>query len=258
MKKTDETVLLFDLNVFSKQKSLLLRNLQNKLLVGKSLTVVYTPNPEQIIQSRGDEVFRQALKSADLLLPDGVGLVVASRFLALLGQTKPIAERITGVEVAAGLLDFAQKKDFKVLVIGGKNYSPSNYFAYQGAKVDWTPGFVDVSQPTAREKSALEKKITAIKPDIVFVAFGAPAQEVWIENNRQLLQKNKVKIAMAVGGSFDFLLGQVPRAPYLMRKLGLEWLFRLLIEPWRIKRQLRLISFIFLVVKTAFTHQKSK
>ncbi len=80
--------------------------------------------------------------------------------------------------------------------------------------------------------------------DILFVAFGSPKQEIWIAEN---LSRLPVKVAIGVGGAFDFVSGKVRRAPILMRKLGLEWLFRLIIQPWRIKRQLRLIKFIFLV-----------
>ena len=93
--------------------------------------------------------------------------------------------------------------------------------------------------------------IKQIKPRLVFVALGAPTQELWIAQHRNLLRKNNVEIAMAVGGSFDYLLNKVPRAPRWMQKLGLEWLFRLIIEPWRIKRQLRLIGFIALTIKKA-------
>jgi N-acetylglucosaminyldiphosphoundecaprenol N-acetyl-beta-D-mannosaminyltransferase len=87
------------------------------------------------------------------------------------------------------------------------------------------------------------------KTDILFVAFGSPKQEIWIAEN---LSRLPVKVAIGVGGAFDFVSGKVKRAPVFARKLGLEWLFRLIIEPWRIKRQTRLIKFIFLVCKEKF------
>jgi len=82
--------------------------------------------------------------------------------------------------------------------------------------------------------------------DILFVAFGAPKQEFWISEN---LDKIPVKIAIGVGGAFDYISGKIPRAPFFVRKLGMEWLFRLLVQPWRIKRQLSLIEFAWLVIK---------
>lgn len=251
MKKTDSTSLLFDLELFGRRRGDLLEILEKGIKESSGLKVVYTPNPEQVVQSRGNQEFKQVLLKADLLLPDGVGLVAASRFLSLLNKAKPLSERIAGVDVVIDLLEIARRNELEVLVIGGREYSPEDYFAYEGAKINWTPGFEDVSQQTAKEKRLLEEKVAEIKPDIIFVALGAPAQELWIDKHRGLLKKNGVKIAMAVGGSFDYLLGKVSRAPYWFRKLGLEWLFRLIVEPWRLKRQLRLIAFIFLTIKKA-------
>ena len=251
MKKTDSKALLFDLTIFSNRKSDLLKVLDKWLKEENKLHTIYTPNPEQVVQSRGNSEFLTALQQADILLPDGLGLVIASKFLAFFNQKKSLAEKIAGVEVVKDLLDMASQRDLEVLVIGGRGYSPEDYFSYQGAKINWTPGYKQALKPTSQEEKQLEGMIKKIKPDVVFVAFGAPTQELWIEQHQVLLTKNKVKIAMTVGGSFDYLLNKVPRAPYWFRKLGLEWLFRLIIEPWRLKRQLRLIAFIVLTIKKA-------
>ncbi|MBT3249441.1 MAG: WecB/TagA/CpsF family glycosyltransferase [Candidatus Pacebacteria bacterium] len=254
MKKTDGRELLFDLNIFSSRRSRLLSIFEKRLNEPQELCVVYTPNPEQIVQSRGNKKFKQVLQQADLLLPDGIGLVWASKILALFGRAKPLSERIAGVDVVRDLLGMAHQRGLDVLVIGGREYSPEDYFAYDGAKINWTPGYKNVSQPTPSEDKLLKLKIKQLQPDLVLVAFGAPAQELWIDRNRSLLSKSGVSIAMAVGGSFDYLLRRVPRAPYWFRKLGLEWLFRLIIEPWRLKRQLRIISFLGLVIKEIFSY----
>lgn len=82
--------------------------------------------------------------------------------------------------------------------------------------------------------------------DILFVAFGAPKQEFWIS---EYLEKIPVKIAIGVGGAFDYISGKTPRAPLFLQNIGLEWLFRLIMQPWRIKRQLSLLQFIWLVIK---------
>lgn len=98
------------------------------------------------------------------------------------------------------------------------------------------------------EKSkTLNRKSLFLNPiDILFVAFGAPKQEFWIKEN---LDKIPVKVSVGVGGAFDYISGRVPRAPFFVRKLGMEWLFRLVIQPWRIKRQLSLLKFIWLVAR---------
>lgn len=88
------------------------------------------------------------------------------------------------------------------------------------------------------------------KVDILFVAFGSPKQEIWIYEN---LDKLPVKVAIGVGGAFDFLSGKIKRAPFWIRKAGLEWLFRLINQPWRIKRQLALIKFVILILKEKLT-----
>ena len=102
------------------------------------------------------------------------------------------------------------------------------------------------------EDEALERLIEKLKPELVFVALGAPAQERWIVEHAEFLEKNGAKLAMAVGGSFDFIFDKVSRAPLLIQKIGLEWLWRLIKQPWRRHRQVRLIEFIYLVFKEIF------
>lgn len=244
--KTDRTSTLFKLKLFGNDKAQLLSLITEWLKSDEKLHLVMTPNPEQIIQSRENKLFLQTLQSADLLLPDGVGLVIASR---ILGQ--PIKEKISGVWLVEKLLNHAAQKDLKILLIGGRNYAQDDFFHYQQTKIHWTTGFDDVSQPTKEEQEQLKVLIGRLKPDLVFVAFGAPHQEFWLAQNRDLLEENGVKIGMVVGGSFDFFLNKVRRAPKIIRKLGLEWLFRLVIQPWRWRRQLRLIKFSSLVLKKA-------
>lgn len=110
----------------------------------------------------------------------------------------------------------------------------------------------DLLKSSSREGSRFQKNNSAMKQfnqktiDILFVAFGAPKQEYWISKN---LDKIPVKIAVGVGGAFDYISGKVPRAPGFVRTIGLEWLFRLVVQPWRLKRQLSLMEFAYLVLK---------
>ncbi len=251
-KKTDKTSSLFQLELFGKGKAQLLKIIKKWLEEGSKLHLVMTPNPEQVVQSRENQSFLSALQSADLLLPDGVGLIWASRILGRL-----LSEKISGIWLVEKLLQLAQQQELKVLVIGGREYAQSDQIKYQGYSLNWTAGHKQVARPTRDEEAELEARIKELQPEIVFVAFGAPQQELWLVKHRSLLEENKVKIAMAVGGSFDFLLGKVKRAPSWWRKVGLEWLFRLIVEPWRWRRQLRLLHFGSLVLKLRLFGEKS-
>lgn len=279
-KKIDLSIHIFGLRIFSKDRQRLLEIILDQINSGK-FTRIYTPNPEQIIQSRQNSQFLEVLQGAEICIPDGVGLLIASRLFTLLGiKKRSLQEQIRGRELVVDLLKIAKEQGLTVMVIGGRNYSQESEVRGQGRAVQltsntqrsfsvqqewcgmksihWMEGYKDAKNPTLEEERNLEKEIARIKPDILFVAFGAPTQEFWIESHTDLLKKNKVKLAMAVGGSFDYLLGIVTQVPRLIYRLGLEWLFRLIRQPWRLRRQLRLVQFIYLVLKTSFIRQDSR
>ncbi len=192
---------------------------------------VVTPNPEILVLADSDANYKKVLNGAKLALPDGIGVMMASRLLS-----KPLRERVHGVDLMESLCKEVSKRPITVGFLGGgPNVAELTAEClrkkYLGLKVNFT-----------ETEWNSEKKYP--KTDILFVAFGPPKQEIWIAEN---LSKLPVKVAIGVGGAFDFVSGKVRRAPKFIRKSGLEWLFRLIIQPWRIKRQLRLIKFIFLV-----------
>ena len=252
-----QTSRIFGFDIFSSSKKALLADFDDLLIAHRlpKTQLVFTPNPEQIVMAKHDASFAEDLQKADWLLPDGIGLVHASFFLKFFGKTKnKIQERIAGVEVVEHLL----QKNLKTLIIGGRDYLG----AFEGEAFEdikslkkiqnnlyWTEGYQEKADILAVEEEALDRIITELKPDLVFVALGAPDQEKWILEHYNLLQENQVKIAMAVGGSFDFLFAKVTRAPKAWQKIGLEWLWRLIKQPWRGKRQLRLIEFIYLLIR---------
>lgn len=267
IKKIDKKELFTRLSFFSRSKTSLLNAFFEQVVNGQKLQLVFTPNPEQLIQARHDEDFFNVLTQADYLLPDGIGLIWALRFLqhktwfkagkkqafrhqnttfnSPTERRSPI-ERLAGVEVAEALIIKARKQDWKVLVIGGRDYD--QFLNFWTDKVRWLAGYEKVQQPTNLEERRAEQAIKDFKPDILFTAFGAPHQEKWLVEHRFLLEKAGVKLAMAAGGAFDMLAGKLKRAPGWMRKLGLEWLFRLAQEPSRWKRQLRLVEFVGWVI----------
>lgn len=242
-----QTSRLFNLDILSVKKKELFASIEQSLGENKTLKI-FTPNPEQVVLARHDRNFARVIKQGDYLLPDGIGLVKASAILHFFGKTTArIPERIAGVELVEYLLSLAKKKNLKSLIIGGRDYA-----AYLPDNVFWTEAYQNKKHIHPVEEQLLEKLIKKIKPDLVFVALGAPAQEEWIIEHIGLLEQNGAKIAMAVGGSFDFIFDKVSRAPVFMQKMGLEWLWRLIKQPWRRRRQLRLIEFICLVCKEIF------
>lgn len=252
LKKTASTSHLFDLPFFGSGKKRLLESLQKDVFSGKMPLIIYTPNPEQLIQTRESPQLFSYFSKADYLVPDGAGLVLATKLLSLRGKTRPIQEKIAGVDLVEELLVWARDKSWRVLIVGGRGYSQEEAIEYRGQTLWWTPAYKDVAHPTSTEERELEAFITAVKPNVIFVALGAPWQEQWVAEHQFLLEKHKVKIAMVVGGSFDYLFGKVQRAPSIVRAVGLEWLFRLVKQPWRWRRQLRLIKFIQLTINEFF------
>jgi N-acetylglucosaminyldiphosphoundecaprenol N-acetyl-beta-D-mannosaminyltransferase len=247
----------------------LLKFLVSQVEEENNLKIVFTPNPEQIVYAKSHSTFAKVLGKADILLSDGMGIVIGSQILSTFGKGEPILHRLAGVDVVGSLLQQCQDK--RILIIGGREYDNLQFKNWQVVKTDsksfrlsgkklnkkrqalyWHEGFLNVTQPTREEQKELQDLIKKIKPEIVFVAFGAPFQEKWIIDNKQELQQSQVRLAMVVGGAFDMLLGKVDRAPKWMRRIGLEWLFRLRQEPWRWRRQLSLLTYIKLIIKEAF------
>lgn len=259
------------LDLFSSSFDELLALLQRQVLQGSEPLLVMTPNPEQIVLSRNNTYFLDHLRSADVLIPDGIGLVLASRWLSLWGAGRSIKERITGVDVMSAMLEFASARAARALIVGGKNLAPRDsksdaYTRLDGTEIVsvtaerqrelelyWTPGFMNVKNPTQEEHQQLEEAILQLRPSMIFVAFGAPDQEAWLVKWQSVMQQAGVKVAMVVGGAPDILLGKISRAPKIFQQLGLEWLYRLWRQPWRWRRQLRLVQFVWYVIRAPWT-----
>lgn len=266
MRQAYPAVELFGLSFFGGGMDDLLQIITEHLSLEKNVKplTIFTPNPEQIVLADHDHTFRQDLQWADLRIPDGGGLVTANR---LRGMVPFLFERIPGVEVVRQILALENVEQLPILVIGGREY---NHKKVEGGwqvheeggltpkTIHWTSGYANVNAPTAEEELALEQKMKKLQPAIVFVAFGAPAQERFIHQHFDLFFNNKARLIMAVGGSFDSLTGKLKRAPAFVQQLGFEWLFRLIQEPSRWKRQLRLIEFGWLTWKVLWSDFRGK
>src|SRR3989344_1063763 len=214
-----------------------------------------TPNPEFLVAAQRDEEFKQILNEADIAIPDGIGVIIAS---VLLGRG--IKNRITGTDLVSQLTKLASEKNYSIFLLGGrdgvaKRTESKLIQKYPNISIVGTyEGEADKTGDSETTKAIIEANRSGGFIDFLFVAYGQAKQEKWIKRN---LGKIPVKVAVGVGGAFDYLSGKKPRAPFFLQKIGLEWLFRLLIEPWRFKRQLVLPYFIYLILKEAFSKSRS-
>lgn len=203
---------------------------------------IVTPNPEIVMMVRKDEELKKIINNADLAIPDGVGLKL----------TTDIENTSPGIDVMELLVKMAADLGFTTGFLGGrgdvaKQAAERLKRKYLKLKVSYAlEGLVIPAKAGiyTDEELWIPDEVRDDKVDILFVAFGPPKQEKWIANN---LAKLDVKVAMGVGGAFDYISGKVPRAPKWIRSLGFEWLFRLIVQPWRIKRQLTLIKYLLLL-----------
>jgi len=208
--------------------------------------IIVTPNPEAVMQARRNASFSEALKAADLRLADGIGIVLASRFLG-----KPLPSRVRGYDITIHLFDRleAMGKNFTVYFLGG------------------APGVAEVAKKTMEEKYSFLKvvgydhgffsdgeeniiieDINRLAPDILLVCLGMPRQEIWATSHRNI----NTRITLCVGGTMDVMAGNVQLAPAFMRRIGLEWLYRLFRQPSRAKRMLDLPRFVISVILYRF------
>lgn len=202
---------------------------------------VCTINPEMIMIAQKDPNFYNILSRADLTVPDGVGLLWAAR-----RKGTPLPERVTGSDGVPLIASEAAKRGWRVFLLGA---APG--VAEKAAAVlrERHPALqiagVYSGSPAPDEEDAIVERVNASDADILFVAYGAPEQDKWIARNLPRLQ---VKMAMGVGGSLDFVAGVIPRAPHSFQRLGLEWLYRLYLQPKRIIRMMRLPRFALAVM----------
>jgi N-acetylglucosaminyldiphosphoundecaprenol N-acetyl-beta-D-mannosaminyltransferase len=189
---------------------------------------IFTPNPEILLRARDDAAYADLLRSADLALPDGTGVAIVQALRS--GRS---VRRWPGVEIAAMLLRLAAERAETVAFVGG---SPD---VGERAAARWRalPGLkVVIARSMAREDETVDV-IRSAAPTIVLVGLGAPKQERWIERHADTFPS--VRILIGVGGAFDMWAGTKRRAPRAFRTLGLEWLWRLALEPRRLPRILR-------------------
>jgi N-acetylglucosaminyldiphosphoundecaprenol N-acetyl-beta-D-mannosaminyltransferase len=237
----------------------------DNFIIDKKPKQLVTVNPEFIITAQRDEEFNSILNKADLSVPDGEGLIFVSKYFL----NKPLQQRVTGVDLVYAICKLASQKKYPVFLLGGehgvgelsakvlKQKFPGLIIAgtYEGkpnikdVEIEdiKSKRITDIKMKHADPNLKIVAKVCAAKPKILFVAYGAPKQDKFIYRYKKQLN---IPIMMGVGGAYDFISGHSKRAPKFIQSIGLEWLWRLVMEPWRYKRIFSAtIIFPLLVIK---------
>lgn len=209
---------------------------------GRSAYVV-TPNPEIVMMCRANDTVLDAVRKADLVLPDGIGIVYGARILGT-----PLKEKVPGIDFVQALMGELANENGRVFLLGSK---PGVAEMAAEALSKRYPGLTICGTQDGyfKEDVPVIEKVNAAHPDLLFVCLGAPKQELWMQRNAEKLQ---VGLMAGLGGSLDVFAGTAKRAPKLFQKLGLEWFYRLLREPWRIGRMMQLPRFLFATIRARF------
>lgn len=202
---------------------------------------IATVNPEFLMVARRTPPFRAALNRVSLCIPDGIGVVWAARMRGHILQ-----ERVAGSDLVPRLAQEAAHRGWRIFFLGA---APGVAERAAAILVQRYPGFqvagCYAGSPAPEEEAPLIARVREARTDILLVAYGAPRQDLWLDRN---LAKTGAAVGIGVGGSFDFIAGVARRAPRWIQRLGLEWLHRLILEPWRWRRQLALPYFVYLIL----------
>ena len=206
-----------------------------RLLATEGCHYVVTPNPELVDRARREEPFRQALNGADLVLPDGIGVVYAAKLLG-----RPLKGRCPGIDFAGKLMERMAKTGLRLYLLGAKPGVAETAAARLEAKY---PGLIICGTHDGyfKEDAPVVEAVRAAEADVVFVCLGAPKQEVWMAQHGPATGAH---LMVGLGGVLDVYAGHVKRAPAAWQKLGLEWCYRLLHQPSRIGRMAKLPGFL--------------
>lgn len=221
----------------------------------KKKCFIITPNPEFLMTAQKDNKFKDILNKANLAAPDGIGLLWASSFLKSKSRflylsalfyglmliiypeccQKIIPERISGTDLVLDIAKICEQKNRTLFLLGAKEgiaraCALKLVKKYPNLRIAGTFS----GNPSKKNDSRIIEIINKAQPDVLLVAYGHPRQEKWI--NRNLNKLDSVKIAMGVGGAFDYISGKVKRAPKIFRMAGLEWFYRVIRQPWRLNR----------------------
>ena len=206
---------------------------------------IFTPNTSIVLSTVKDNKMNHLINSADLLIADGIGLVQASKIL-----NDPLPQRIAGIDMGEKILEIANGDRLSLFLLGGTKESVSTAAnkirdKYRNIKICGIHhGFFDIN---SEYNQKLIKAISSKEPDIMFVCMGYPKQELWICQNVHKIPS--LRLSIGLGGSLDVWSGKVKRAPVIFRKLNMEWLWRMIIQPQRLKNLSDIPCFYYCILK---------
>ncbi len=239
---TNQTITILDVPFVNQRKSEVVQDLYHQYIKEEKKALVVTANPEIVMQAREDREYHAILNTADIIVPDGIGVIIASKM-----KKTPLLERVPGFELMEDLLALGNENPISFYIVGAKPEILEE--AVQNLHTTYPNlhlaghhhGYFQDDDETIIED------IQRTKPDVILVALGFPRQEKWIAANLPKVEKG---VFMGVGGSIDVLAGHVKRAPVFFQKVHLEWFYRLLKQPSRWRRMLVLPQFIITVMKS--------
>jgi N-acetylglucosaminyldiphosphoundecaprenol N-acetyl-beta-D-mannosaminyltransferase len=203
---------------------------------------ICTVNPEFIMAAQRDAEFKQVLQHSTLNLPDGIGVLWAAKRLG-----HPLRERVAGSDLVGMMADRAQGTGWRIFLLGaaeGVAEQAASKLKERYPQTHIVGAYAGSSRP--EDEADIAARIRSAGANVLLVAYGAPKQDKWIARN---IERTSVAAAMGIGGSLDFIVGTQKRAPRWIQRLGLEWLYRLMREPWRWRRQLALPRFVWQVLR---------
>jgi N-acetylglucosaminyldiphosphoundecaprenol N-acetyl-beta-D-mannosaminyltransferase len=210
----------------------------DRIIETREPSLIVAINPEKIMKAQNDESLRELLNSAAVQIPDGVGVLLASKL-----KGGKIKSRVTGIDLMQAICKRAAERNYRVFLLGAK---PGIAQRASEILVERYPGLniAGIRDGYFSDSMEVVEFVKQRKPDIIFAAMGSPKQEYWIMENMDRMQ---VPVCMGVGGSYDVICGNIKRAPAWMCRLGIEWLHRLIKEPSRYKRMMVLPVFLLRV-----------
>ena len=214
--------------------------LARQILAGTRTCYAVTPNAEMAYEALHDEQLRLLLNGADLVLPDGAGVVLASRILGT-----PLKQKVAGVEFADRLLSVLEETCGSVYLLGSKP-GVAELAAEKMRAAHPELRICGMHDGYFKDEAPILEDIRAAQPDVLFVCLGAPKQEFFMKQH--LGELPSVRLMIGLGGTLDSFAGTVRRAPGWMIRCNLEWLYRLICEPRRFGRMLRLPKYLWAVV----------
>lgn len=247
MKARQNQFLKIDIKPLSKQ--IILERINKCIHTRYAFCHIVSINPENVIIAQHDDKFRHVLSQSDIQIVDGVGIALGGSLLGI-----EVGERVTGVDLMEMIVKNVEDEGLHILLLGGKSNVADDLAKcyqkkYPNIFFKGIEGISNIRAPKTDEERRIFSIVADYRPQIIFAAFGSPWQEKWFWAHKD---KFKGIVCMGVGGGFDFASGKISRAPAWVRTIGMEWLFRLLKQPWRVKRQMRLFRYILLLIKARF------